>query len=65
MTASDVFNLSEHNKGRLYDLRQVYDDARRYLLDYSPPGREQSLALTNLEQSHLWAVAAVLKSAQI
>ncbi|MFP5377928.1 MAG: hypothetical protein ACLGIO_14255 [Acidimicrobiia bacterium] len=32
------------------------------IADQCPPGREQSLALTNLEQTVMWAVAAIARN---
>lgn len=33
-----------------------------YLVGVTPPGREQSLMLTNLEQASMWAKAAVARN---
>jgi len=41
------------------ELQEAYDRCERAIRDHVPGGRQQSLALTNLEQSALWARAAI------
>ncbi len=40
-------------------IRTSHRLAARMILECCPPGRERSLALTNLQQSNFWANAAV------
>lgn len=44
---------------RLAALRSVWQDAVTFLVANTPPSREQSLALTHLEEASMWAVKAV------
>jgi hypothetical protein len=37
-------------------------DAGNQLADMLPPGREASLAITNLEQASMWAKAAIARN---
>ena len=39
--------------------RRLYDDLAGYVLDSVPAGRHQSLALTALQESMMWANAAI------
>lgn len=42
-------------------LRQQYEYVAQQILARTPQSREQSLALTQLEQSAFWAVAAIAR----
>lgn len=39
--------------------RRLYDELAGYVVDFIPPGRHQSLALTALQESMMWANAAI------
>lgn len=44
---------------------RIRDDAKAlayFICHYTPPSREQSLALTNLEQAIFWANAAIARN---
>lgn len=43
-------------------IRQTAKDFAALILRYTPDSREQSLALTNLEQAVFWANAAVARN---
>jgi len=46
---------------RYVDLRQFAKSFAHYIAERTPPSREQSLALTNLEQAVFWANAAIAR----
>lgn len=41
-------------------LRQHFSDTARLVKEVCPPGREQSIAITKLEELAMWAVRAVV-----
>lgn len=43
-------------------VRRVAKELGDEILATVPPGREQSLALTNLEQTTMWAIAGVARN---
>lgn len=43
------------------DVRQACFDAAEKLVDATPEGREQALALTKLEEAMFWANAAIAR----
>lgn len=45
-------------------IRAAHKNLALLIANYVPPGREHSLALTNLEQSMFWANAAIARGAQ-
>lgn len=63
---SDIWNMTNHTptKDQIRDIEylracfiNLVEDVRRNC----PAGRELSLAITNLEQSLMWAVAAIAR----
>lgn len=49
---------------RYVELRDTaFDLAVRYM-ELVPPGRERALAITNLEQSNMWANAGIARSGE-
>lgn len=49
---------------RLESMRALAIDYGKYLNDLLPAGRAQALALTNLEQSVMWAAKAIVQADQ-
>jgi len=47
---------------RYYSLREAAKSLAQYILDLTPPSREQSLALTKLEEAVMWANAAIARN---
>lgn len=43
-------------------LRRVAKELGDEIINFVPPGREQSLALTNLEQTTMWAIAGIARN---
>jgi len=55
--------LGDHGQGEIYE--QVRDAAKAYaylIRSLCPPGREQDLALTNLEQVVFWCSAGIARA---
>ena len=52
---------SEDQQNRMATLRSAYKELALLLVDLTPPSREQSLALTALEQVGLYANAAIAR----
>lgn len=44
------------------DVRALLRDAARRIVEHTPSGREQSLALTKLEEAMFWANAAIARN---
>lgn len=42
-------------------IRSLYHELARAVVQMTPPGREQALALTELEASSMWANAAIAR----
>jgi hypothetical protein len=51
--------LSEKNIKDVEKLRQIAKQFGHLVIDLCPDGRNKSLAITNLEQSLMWAVKAI------
>ena len=47
---------------RYEHLRSLGHGVARQILSFTPPGREQSLALTKLEEAIFWANAAIARN---
>ena len=47
---------------RYYSLREAAKSLAQDILDLTPPSREQSLALTKLEEAVMWANAAIARN---
>lgn len=45
-------------------VRTVGKQLGHQIVEYCPPGREQSLALTALEETVMWAVAAIARGGE-
>ncbi len=41
-------------------LREFYSEGERLIKEVCPPSRQQSIALTNNEQTAMWAIKAVV-----
>ncbi len=57
------YHAPKGNQAQRYEA--IRDKAREFALlinELSPPSREQSLALTNLEQAVMWANAAIARN---
>lgn len=53
--------LSEFGARRISDIRHHAEVLANLIRIEVPPGREQSLALTNLEQASFWANAGIAR----
>jgi len=51
----------EDQRPRYESIRDQVHEVAKYLLANTPPGREQSLALTKLEEAVMWANAAIAR----
>lgn len=63
----DIDNLFDHHApdaGAVQQHEQYRAECKRLAgaIDNLPPGREQSLAMTNLEQALFWGNAAIARS---
>jgi DNA-binding transcriptional regulator YhcF (GntR family) len=56
---SSVGELSPETALRVHTIRTAYQEMARELIQALPASREQSLALTALEESSMWAVKAI------
>lgn len=56
--------LSEAQQQVVADIREVFEAVGLGLQEQIQPGRELSIALTNLEQSAMWAIKAVSREEQ-
>ena len=61
LLAQDSAAPNEHQLAHQRILRKFIADAGAYLEDVTPPSREQSLALTKLEEALMWAGKAIFK----
>jgi hypothetical protein len=53
---------SDDEKAHLYNkLRSLAANVARLVIEVCPNGRERSLALTKLEESMMWANAAIMR----
>ena len=53
--------LSQEQHNRLKSIRTLAEALANAIVDLTPTGREQSLALTQLEQASFWAAAAIAR----
>jgi hypothetical protein len=68
--AKDVLTRFDYHSGKngnseseeLRAIREGVQQAAAKVLEYTPSGREQALAITQLEQAYMWAVAAFCRS---
>lgn len=51
----------EDQVGRYFALRAAARDLAYQIVELTPPSREQSLALTKLEEAVMWANAAIAR----
>lgn len=63
----DEFNLTNHkptDKGiaKIEELRSIAKEYASHIRRLTPSGREQSLAITNLEQAQFWANASIART---
>lgn len=55
-----AFHPATEITGPLHDeIRKQHQEMAAWILDFVPPGRHQSLALTALQESMMWSNAAV------
>jgi len=52
----DAARIAQH-----HGIREFYKGLAEYIIDSTPEGREQSLALTHLEISMFWANASIAR----
>lgn len=60
-----VFTYHETKEGQLARYRHLRQAAKDLAADYlqlCPPSRERSLAMTKLEESNMWANAAIARN---
>jgi len=55
--APDITREAKH-----HGMREFYKGLAEYIVDSTPESREQSLALTHLEESMFWANASIARS---
>jgi hypothetical protein len=53
--------LTPEKKGRLEAMRATFKGLMRHVSEKTPPGREQSLAFTKLEEGLFWVSAAIAR----
>jgi hypothetical protein len=53
--------LSQEQHNRLKSIRTLAEALANAIVDLTPTGREQSLALTQLETASFWAAAAIAR----
>lgn len=51
---------SEESKEKIRKLREAFSNLDDLIKELTPGSREQSCAITNLEQSAMWAIKAVV-----
>lgn len=51
---------SEQSKEKIKQLRELFSLVDDKIRELSPQSREQSVALTNLEQAAMWSIKAVV-----
>lgn len=68
---ADLLNRFSYHPPTGYSQAQKYEDIRtacrglaELICTFTPPSREQALAITNLEQTMFWANAAIARNEQ-
>ena len=56
-------NVDEGTRQEMSRLRGLHLELAREIVDNIPPGREASLAITALEESSMWSIAALARAA--
>ncbi len=51
---------SDDGMTRINNLREAYSVVKKVIEDNCPPSRQQSVAITELETSAMWAIKAVV-----
>jgi hypothetical protein len=51
---------SNEGLDKINKLREFYSEGERLIREVCPPSRQQSIALTNNEQTAMWAIKAVV-----
>lgn len=51
---------SDDGLAKINRLREFYSEGERLIREVCPPSRQQSIALTNNEQTAMWAIKAVV-----
>lgn len=51
----------EEQADRYTRIRSLYRELAKAVVEMTPPGREQALAMTALEESSMWANAAIAR----
>lgn len=67
MALNMAHNMTSHRMdadsiASVEDLRREFINTAEWVQQVTPESREQSLALTNLEQALMWAVAAIARN---
>ena len=69
MNEIDINNRFDYHPPKNEEVAQKHENVRRALkivahdiLDLTPPGREQSLAITHLEEAMMWANASIARN---
>lgn len=59
----DLHPATEETGPKMDRMRATLKEAARQVAEHTPPGREQSTALTKLEEALFWANAAIARNA--
>lgn len=51
---------SDDGLAKINRLREFYSEGERLIREVCPPSRQQSVAITNNEQTAMWAIKAVV-----
>lgn len=51
---------SEDGLAKITRLREFYSEGERLIREVCPPSRQQAVAITNNEQTAMWAIKAVV-----
>lgn len=57
--------VSEHVVSDFEAVRDAAKELGAVIIHFSPQSREQSLALTNLEQTVMWTIAAIARNQEL
>jgi len=57
----DTFKVTDEERSRMHGVRLVFKHVAREILGDTKPGREQSLALTALEEAKYWTNQSIAK----
>lgn len=54
-----LYALTQDQDDRIAELKTQFLELARRIIQVCPPGRDRSLALTNIQQGKMWAVSAI------